>query len=192
MTPHKCTKCLQVKTASDFYKEKRNKSGLASWCKSCKSHAHRVMRELFKNRPLIHVASTQMCWRCKEIKPHTEFGVSRSNKSGLNPLCKACGRTVAVVHNTEAVKRDPRRRKSHLWSKYRIRPDQYERMLIEQDGKCAICASLFCETPRVDHCHSTGTVRGLLCQRCNGLLAAFDLEGFMEKALEYLAKARVA
>jgi hypothetical protein len=48
---------------------------------------------------------------------------------------------------------------------YGIEFADYERMLDEQDGHCAICPST--EDLHVDHCHSTGVVRGLLCGPCN-------------------------
>lgn len=67
----------------------------------------------------------------------------------------------------------------HLQKTYGITEDDYWRMHAEQDGRCAICDS---EETRVnnnshqaqrlavDHCHKTGTVRGLLCSRCNHTL----------------------
>lgn len=45
-------------------------------------------------------------------------------------------------------------------------PEQYDAMLSEQAGRCAICQD---RPPRlyIDHDHATGEVRGLLCNRCN-------------------------
>lgn len=57
----------------------------------------------------------------------------------------------------------------NLW-RYGISVDRYEELLAMQGGRCAICQSA---DPRgkggfhVDHCHTTGTVRGLLCHFCN-------------------------
>ena len=55
-----------------------------------------------------------------------------------------------------------------LLRRYGITPDDYDRMLAAQNGRCAICRRLpgkraLC----VDHIHKTGVVRGLLCDRCN-------------------------
>jgi hypothetical protein len=49
----------------------------------------------------------------------------------------------------------------------------YARMLAAQDGHCALCPSIP-KTRRfaVDHDHKTGTVRGLLCHRCNRVMWA--------------------
>ena len=60
------------------------------------------------------------------------------------------------------------RKKYHLSTTYGISLDDYNRMLSEQSGVCGICSN----PPKdkdlaVDHCHTTGKVRGLLCSSCN-------------------------
>lgn len=60
-----------------------------------------------------------------------------------------------------------------------LTPVEYADLLAKQSGACAICGSLH---PRmknakrlyVDHDHATDEIRGLLCFRCNSLLAAAD------------------
>lgn len=67
-------------------------------------------------------------------------------------------------------------RKSHLKRKYGITPEEYDELLSAQDGVCQICG----RPPRddislhVDHEHSSGRIRGLLCFRCNNALGDFD------------------
>lgn len=68
---------------------------------------------------------------------------------------------------------------------------EYATLLATQEGKCAICETT---TPTgkwkvfaVDHCHTTNTVRGILCNECNrgiGLLG--DNEERLEKASRYI------
>jgi hypothetical protein len=71
-----------------------------------------------------------------------------------------------------------KRANSHLKHTYGITLDDYEKMLAKQEGRCAICRT---DRPggsgkfHVDHDHKTGTVRGLLCMRCNHTLGAFEL-----------------
>ena len=69
----------------------------------------------------------------------------------------------------------------------------YERMLEEQSGGCAICrATVSSNGSRlaVDHCHSTGTVRGVLCLSCNHGLGRFkDDPRRLRRAAEYLENA---
>lgn len=52
-------------------------------------------------------------------------------------------------------------------------------------GRCQICHK---ETAlHIDHDHSTGQVRGLLCNSCNGGLGAFkDNPDFLHEAVRYL------
>jgi len=64
--------------------------------------------------------------------------------------------------------------RKRLLSTFGLTPADYDRLLVEQNGVCAICRQP--ETARhgktlrslaVDHCHTTNRVRGLLCQACN-------------------------
>lgn len=77
---------------------------------------------------------------------------------------------------------------------YGLDEAQYQAMLTEQGGKCAICGSRHGLASRsyplyVDHCHTTGKVRGLLCQRCNAGLGMFqDQLELINKAALYLSK----
>lgn len=68
-------------------------------------------------------------------------------------------------------------------------PEQFDAMLVAQDGVCAICQRT-CAMGRslsVDHDHQTGMVRGLLCAGCNVALGRFedDVER-LEAAIRYL------
>jgi hypothetical protein len=51
--------------------------------------------------------------------------------------------------------------------KYGLDAETYERMLAEQGGVCAYCRRKPTRWLCVDHCHATGVVRALLCDRCN-------------------------
>lgn len=58
---------------------------------------------------------------------------------------------------------------------YGITLEQYDEMLVAQNGVCAICREE-CKSGRrlsVDHCHETGKVRGLLCGNCNQGIGRF-------------------
>lgn len=66
-------------------------------------------------------------------------------------------------------------------------------MLEAQKGACSICALPFqsLKTTHVDHDHKTGTLRGLLCQKCNNALGLFDDEPErLNRAKEYLMNFR--
>lgn len=73
---------------------------------------------------------------------------------------------------------------------YGITTAQYSAMLQTQGEACAICGT---KTPRgagdfhIDHCHSTGKVRGLLCNCCNTGIGQFkDNPAALREAAAYL------
>lgn len=75
---------------------------------------------------------------------------------------------------------------------YGIGKDEYENLLREQGGVCAICNNPPSGKAKnkhlhVDHNHKTGEVRGLLCSHCNAGLGAFrEDRQVILKAIDYL------
>lgn len=73
-----------------------------------------------------------------------------------------------------------------LRRQYGITQDEYSKRYNDQSGRCAIC-----QTPHpllvIDHCHSTGAVRELLCPACNLGLGFFkDNRAYLRNAMDYL------
>jgi hypothetical protein len=64
-------------------------------------------------------------------------------------------------------------RRGQLKRQYGLSPADYDALLAKQDGVCATCGKPSKETLCVDHCHATGTIRGLLCRQCNFALGCF-------------------
>jgi hypothetical protein len=83
-----------------------------------------------------------------------------------------------------------RRRNYEYERKYGITTSDYEALITEQDGLCAICREP-CVTGKrlsVDHDHKTGQIRGLLCYQCNVGLGNFkDRKELLESAVRYLS-----
>ena len=80
---------------------------------------------------------------------------------------------------------------ARLRREYGITLPEYNRVIRGQGGCCAICKRLvkeFKNALAVDHSHSLGTVRGLLCWNCNKALGVFrdDIER-IKAAVVYLA-----
>lgn len=136
------------------------------------------------------------CTVCKQELPYTEYYRSKQTKDGYGYRCKSCD--VAARHKYREENRERfaevNRRKSLKW-KYGITLEEYDDMLEKQNGCCAICGtdkSGIAGVRRhwnwsVDHCHSTGKVRGLLCTTCNrGLGMLGDTAESLQKALDYL------
>ena len=76
--------------------------------------------------------------------------------------------------------------------KYGLEPEHKQAILDAQNGGCAICGYKFGQKTgdmKVDHDHSTGAVRGLLCDLCNRGLGMFrDNQDNLTKAISYLAR----
>lgn len=84
-------------------------------------------------------------------------------------------------------------RNTYLKTNYGITQEAYEALLKEQNSACAICSIKAPNSTNkylhVDHCHTSGKIRSLLCSRCNtaiGLLKESTLVAF--KAFKYLVK----
>lgn len=127
------------------------------------------------------------CTPCSALKSVEDF-----SPKGIR--CRSCEK---AKRDRFWSTRDPdeRRRKQRsydLTRKYGIASEEYEEMYSAQNGQCAICGTHADESIRglfVDHDHSSGKVRGLLCIRCNGLLGyCDDTETVLIKAIEYLQK----
>ena len=137
----------------------------------------------------------RVCNRCKESKPWEDFSINSKGLNGRKSICKVCSNTQQKAHQKKKREEDPEghynyRREKLLVSKYGITSEDFQRMLDTQGGGCAICGvvrnrvgnNLF-----VDHCHTGGHNRGLLCYHCNTMLGmAFDDPDILRKAIDYL------
>ncbi len=82
---------------------------------------------------------------------------------------------------------------SRLKCTYGLTIDQYNTMLLLQQNKCDICGVEFnsdnrATKPHVDHCHSSGKIRGILCHQCNLDIGRIEQPDFLQKALFYIDK----
>lgn len=85
-----------------------------------------------------------------------------------------------------------RRSNTRLKQKFGINYDQYQIILQEQNGVCAICnepESVKNRSLSVDHDHITGKIRGLLCSNCNPGIGKFKEKiELLKKAVAYLER----
>jgi hypothetical protein len=108
------------------------------------------------------------CADCKELKPYSDFPPSKKAKDGCHSYCKECNNR----RSRESVKRlSGSTRHYHLKRRCGIGADDFDRVVAEQAGVCAICGRR--DPGHVDHDHETGEVRGILCFNCNGGLGQF-------------------
>ena len=90
----------------------------------------------------------------------------------------------------------PHSRKNWYKWKYNITLEQIDQKLENQNNCCAICKKEFQDEIkgdkivkgfRVDHNHTTGQVRHLLCQKCNALLGMSNENiSILESTIEYI------
>lgn len=155
---------------------------------------------------------TKQCTSCGQVKSISDFYVdTRQVKVKRNPKCKICVRDAAriarqiqqekkererieaslsILHQERIRQKARKQYNSHLLSHFGKSIEEYDAMLKEQQGRCAICKTLvdrIDERLVVDHSHVTGVVRGLLCFNCNVGLGWFrDNMTSLSNAIEYL------
>lgn len=124
----------------------------------------------------------KVCSTCKEEKPLTDFYNKKAH-------CKICSNKAALQWKKDNKEKDQiTRQKSKLKAKYGMTIEQYDAMVKEQKGVCYICKN---ENPtrklNVDHCHKTGKIRRLLCDKCNMTLGLInDSQELLKQFIFYL------
>lgn len=177
----RCGRCKQELSLEAFSPSYRGKAG--TWCRPCGAQYARERR------------APGVGWQKVSHEPRE---------------CKNCGQPYIPKHLKEAAaycsrpcKAEHRRttgrdRDAHLRRKYGIGAADYDRLLAEQGGGCALCgvkpedltAGRYRTYLHVDHCHDTGRVRGLLCPEHNLLLGRFgDSPEMFRRILSYLEAA---
>ncbi len=166
-----------------------------------------MIQRVYKNLP----KELNECARCHLALPLSEYTYSKSNKNHLHSNCRICRRPtkeqranwdqdLVKAGNKRWRDRNPEYFKNlakitssgRRWQRYKITECDYQEMLSRQDSKCAICGIKQSELAyplNVDHCHTTGKVRGLLCQSCNlGIGRMKDNISVLKSAIAYLDK----
>lgn len=167
-----CGRCKETKTMGDFHKTTKTKDGVQWQCKACDKLGHAA-------RYLVHK---------EKIKAQNDK-YKLENKEKLGAAAKEWKK-----NNPDKVKKY--QRISNLRTLFGIEVEDYERMLKDQDGKCAICRQpetfIHHQTNEianlaVDHCHTTGNIRKLLCKSCNNGLGLFkeNIDSLIN-AIQYL------
>jgi len=112
------------------------------------------------------IIKTKTCTTCKIEQPITNFNVHKLCKDGFNTKCRAC-RTLKQQHN-----RKTNGYNAQIKYKYGITYKEFLTKIDEQGNTCILCGVEFNPTERttapcIDHDHTTGKVRGILCHPCN-------------------------
>jgi hypothetical protein len=120
-----------------------------------------------------------------------EMTLHRSGVVRQRFCSKKCRAKVARSTMTEEAKKRLVGHK-YKWKlkQYGLKPEDYNRMYTDCQGRCNICdrhESELASVLVVDHNHGNGKARGLLCRSCNASLGGFqDKADILLKAVEYL------
>jgi hypothetical protein len=151
------------------------------------------------------------CTKCKEVKDCSLFHNSKDKKNGFTSQCKSCRNKQRknnywlspeynrektaeyrrTLKNTDPEKAFLSNRRTKLKQAYGISLEEYSEMLCKQEDKCAVCGKEHLEEPNkrlvVDHCHTSGKIRGLLCNNCNTALGLVkESVQVVEKLKDYI------
>jgi len=194
-----CGSCLAILPRARFG-IRRGAGRPVSWrCKTCdivETAASRYKMPCEQARKLLHQETCDICGGCQnshhDKKRRTMFiDHDHANGKVRGALCENCNSGLGLMQDSPdrltelqsylgrapvelpvavkiAVKLQWMR---HLERTYTITTSQYQFLVNQQNGVCAVC-KLFKSTakfPRllVDHCHDTNRIRGLLCYECN-------------------------
>ena len=148
------------------------------------------------------------CPRCDKTKPLSEFYSKRltSGKVSVRSYCKGCGRKERDAWRKSSTKDNERNKAYNKTNAEEIRGKKlaknywpnltwqealagWNRLYVQQNGLCAFGHKA--TKLHVDHCHTSGKPRGLLCYNCKIGLGRFkDNTEVLEKASAYLKKHR--
>ncbi len=174
----------------------------------CDKHYLRLSRHGDANhethRPVIRTQVGRSCNKCYIVQPLTEFYANTRSSDGHAYTCKTCicanSRQWRLDHpgrqgelDRALRKKNPDKyREQRLQKVYGLTLSDYQTILDEQGGGCAICGATTNANGRrlsVDHNHETGQIRGVLCSNCNtGIGHLRDSRDILLAAIAYLDK----
>jgi len=174
-----CKTCGVEKALEEYCKRQAGHDGHSIYCKQC-VNTGRTKGFYAKRREAAKSVTHKVCKECGVNKVLTEYHKSPSGLCGRRERCAACTKKLysAVCRRTRL-------------KCYNLTLADYDRMLAQQGGRCAICGST---DPggklvhfAVDHDHVTGIARALLCNKCNMALGLMgDNPEQLESAARYL------
>jgi hypothetical protein len=180
-----CSKCRESRPLDEFPKLTRSRDGREGVCKVCRRKTKNAWTAA--NRDHVNAKARAFIARHRE-----RINAKAKERYKENP-------EKYRAHVKAYRARRPWAKREYEWKlKYGISRADYDRMLLEQGGGCAICGATPSDPTRprdkvlhVDHDHVTGVVRGLLCNQHNRALGLFaDDPELLQRAIGYLAASR--
>lgn len=138
--------------------------------------------------------SGKVCTKCKEWKEDIEYSQKNAagRKRSLQSRCKPC--CIQDTKDWHLAQPEGRKKDLYLRRTYGMSLENYNERMKTQQGQCLLCLKDFDfvskigpHIPVVDHCHTHGHVRGILCNECNRGLGYFrDNSMALKRASQYL------
>lgn len=123
------------------------------------------------------------CCLCRDFKPVSLFGPAKPYKDGKTrhkSQCRACenAKKLREYHEQKGQRKKRPKAVSYKYQlkTYGVTKEWFLHQFLTQKGECEICKeplrNPFSDIQEgkdlaVDHCHTTGKVRGILCRSCN-------------------------
>lgn len=178
-----CKKCGELRLFAEFHKDKHQSDGLTTQCKSCR----RIKALEWRNANI-----DQARKNCREWEKKNQLHVATRMRQYRAEFPSRTRATSSRSYQKHRIKRLHQRREYV----FGVTATEYQEMLDIQEGRCAICGDK--EKSRtnggrddraffIDHDHTTGLIRGLLCHFCNAGLGFFrDRVDILDSAIDYL------
>jgi hypothetical protein len=127
------------------------------------------------------------CTICGEWKVFEDFHRNVKGPNGRHSQCRECQNQRKRDRRKTTPESPEFRRKHSLKTRYGMSLDDYDRKFSGQGYVCEICKEPP-KRPCVDHNHTTGAIRGILCHRCNIALPYVEDKVSRARAITYLEK----
>ena len=179
-----CKTCGHEKSLNDFHRHPQTNDKRGIECKSCASIRQKKRYQENKS----HAAQYQRNYRA--ANKEKVLATARKYYKEKYHILKEKKKEKYYNNPT---KYQALTRAAKIKADYGITTQQYDFMVIQQSGRCAICSGPPVHGKRlaIDHCHVTGVVRGLLCHYCNSAIGLLqESEIILGRAIEYLKRPR--
>lgn len=201
-----CTKCKEEKNLLEFNKDARTSDGLTRWCRQCYREYNANRHANLTKEDIDRINVQRGVWRklnpdkVKEQGRRSRSNLTREDKDRRNELSREWHKLHPgyAEQQRDKTKSKPdykeKIREKNLRDNFGLTIQQYDEMDEQQGHRCAICKSVNLSNKaikhwHIDHCHKTGIVRGLLCDKCNRGLGLFrDNPQILKSVIKYLSQ----
>lgn len=167
----RCARCRVVKPIDAFGRYRTTKDGYNHYCKSCSVELSLINYRRYHERAKLYARNYIKRPGCREKGRERQRRYSQTERGRVSMI------------------------KGHLKACYGMSLEEFNDIMINQKGLCAICRQPQVHGKRrrlyVDHDHKTGAIRGLLCCNCNSGIGRFsDDPHLLNRAIKYLRSFR--